>query len=164
MFTQMVNPVEAAEILALAAVEELDSPPASDFLRSTVDGSEKKYAIHDLVVYVLARALLGLGVSADKARPYAAAVLEPRMCRHDSGPVDWVENQTQELFCLIADGELARIFLRSNEGRKELDIGAVKPVLFPTTLCEVNVFRVIRPVIMRARKLLKLRPCDDCGA
>ena len=64
-----------------------------------------------------------------------------------------MENEEQELFCLIEDGQLTRIFLRGKEDPREVDVGAVKPVLFPVTRCEINVFRVIRPVIYKARQM-----------
>ena len=72
---------------------------------------------------------------------------------HDKNALEWIENESQELFCLIADDQLTRIFLRNKEDSKEVDIGAVRPVLFPIITCEINVFRVIRPVVYRARHL-----------
>jgi hypothetical protein len=156
MFSRTVAPDEAAEILDLGGREELEAPLISGLLRPAPgDRAKKAYLVGDLVICVLARAITSLGVEREKAVRYAEAVLGSRLLEHDSRPLDWVENETQELFCLIADGQLSRIFLRNKEDRKELEVGAVKPVLFPTAVCEINVFRVIRPVVYRARKLMK---------
>ena len=85
---------------------------------------------------------------------YSEAVLGSRLQERGRHALEWLENESEELFCLLEDNQLARIFIRSKDDSKEVDIGAVKPVLFPTIRCEVNVFRVIRPVIYRARRLL----------
>ncbi len=95
-----------------------------------------------------------VGVDSPKAATYAEAILGTRLQAHDKNVVDWIENEAQELFCFIADNQLARIFLRNKDDSKEVDVGAIKPVLFPTTKCEINVFRVIRPVVYRTRQLL----------
>ena len=102
----------------------------------------------------LAQIIESLGVDRAKALRYSEAVLAQRLSTHDKNALDWVENETQELFCLISDGQLARIFLRNKEDSKEMDVGAVKPVLLPITRSEVNVFRAIRPVLLRAIQVL----------
>jgi hypothetical protein len=102
----------------------------------------------------LARLIETLGVDRLKSARYSEAVLSQRIAAHDKNALDWIENEAQELFCLIADRQLARIFLRSKEDFKEMDVGAVKPILLPTTKCEINVFRAIRPVLVRARQIL----------
>jgi hypothetical protein len=108
-----------------------------------------------VVVWKLAQAMERIGVPPEKSVRYADAVLGSRLSAHEENALDWIENEAQELFCLICDNELARIFLRNKEDGKEVDVGAVKPMLFPTTRCEINVFRVIRPVVYKARQLTK---------
>ena len=46
---------------------------------------------------------------------------------------------------------VSRIF----DDQKERELGAVKPVLLPTTRCEINVFRAVRPILYRAQRLQK---------
>jgi hypothetical protein len=121
---------------------------------SHAGGRNRRYVITDLLVFQLGRALIGVGVDPEKASLYAEAVLGTRAPLNDKALIDWVENEAQELFCALDDGQLSRIFLRNKEDGKEMDVGAIKPVLFPTSRCEINVFRVIRPVVIRARKLV----------
>ncbi len=112
-----------------------------------------KFKVGDLTIFKLAQVITHTGVDPDKAVRYAEAILGTRMPEDYQNIIEWIENEKQELFCFIADAQLSRIFLRNKEDAKELDVGAVKPVLLPTTRCEINVFRVIRPVIYRARQL-----------
>jgi hypothetical protein len=114
-----------------------------------------RYRVGDVVVYQLAQVIQHTGVEAPKAITYAETILESRLATHDSHVMEWVENETQELFCLIADHQLCRVFLRNKDDFREIDVAAVKPVLLPSTICELNVFRVIRPVLYRAHQLLR---------
>ncbi|MFH1112826.1 MAG: hypothetical protein V1792_02800 [Pseudomonadota bacterium] len=158
MFTQLIGERDAAYILDLPeparireAVERAEIKPAE----VGPDGS--LFAVADVVMMRLAEVIRHLGVDRGKAIRYSEAVLGSRLRAHDETVVDWIENEAQELFCLISDGQLSRIYLRNKEDFKEFDVGAVKPVLLPTTRCEINVFRVIRPVVYRARQLTAQR-------
>jgi hypothetical protein len=154
MFSELVNTRDAAFILDLKETE-LAEVVASDQVRPA--GSDRNgdlFLVRDLAMLKLAQIIEGLGVDRAKALRYSEAVLAQRLSTHDKNALDWVENETQELFCLISDGQLARIFLRNKEDSKEVDVGAVKPVLLPTTRSEVNVFRAIRPVLLRAIQVL----------
>ena len=102
-----------------------------------------KFVLSDLVMYKLSQVLTHVGVDKQKALRYAEAILESRLHAHEKNIVEWIENETQELFCYIADAQLSRIFLRNKDDSKEVDVGAVRPVLLPITRCEINVFRVI---------------------
>jgi len=155
MLSKLIGPEDAISLLDMKGPSELDRAVAEDLIkpaREQKDGA--RFLVSDVIIFSLARALEHLGVDPRKAVRYAEAVLGPRLPAMNRNVLDWVENESQELFCSIADGQLARIFLRSKEDLKEVDVGAVKPVLFPTTKCEINVFRVIRPVVYRARQLL----------
>ncbi|MBM3301859.1 MAG: hypothetical protein FJY85_18145 [Deltaproteobacteria bacterium] len=155
MFSEVVTARQAVLILDMKDTEELaeavrggeikvvQSKPAGDL-----------FLVGDLVLLKLAKTIQSLGVDAAKAARYSEAVLGQRLSAHHENPIDWIENETHELFCLVADNQLARIFLRNKEDSREVDVGAIKPVLLPTTKCEINVFRVIRPVIYRARQVL----------
>ncbi|MEW6138120.1 MAG: hypothetical protein AB1733_07805 [Thermodesulfobacteriota bacterium] len=154
MFSELVNTRDAAFILDLKETE-LAEIVASDQVRpASSDRNGDLFLVRDLAMLKLARIIESLGVDRAKALRYSEAVLAQRLSTHDKNALDWVENETQELFCLISDGQLARIFLRNKEDSKEMDVGAVKPVLLPTTRSEVNVFRAIRPVLLRAIQVL----------
>lgn len=155
MFSQLVSREDAAYLLDIQSPEILDKDLAKEVLKPVGTGPQgDRFRLSDVVMMKLALTLRQIGVEDFKAARYAEAVLGARLSAHDQNVVDWIENETQELFCLIADDQLARIFLRSKEDSKELDVGAIKPVLFPITKSEVNVFRAIRPVILKARRLL----------
>lgn len=155
MFSQLVSRDDAAYLLDFQSQELLDEDLAREVMKPVESGPQgDRFRLSDVVVMKLAATLRKIGVEDLKAARYAEAVLGTRLSAHDQNVVDWIENEAQELFCLIADDQLARIFLRSKEDSKELDVGAIKPVLFPVTKSEVNVFRVIRPVILKARRLL----------
>ncbi len=157
MFSQLVDREDAAYLLDLHSPELLDEALAREVMKPVGTGPKgDRFRLSDVVVMKLALTLRQIGVEEAKAARYAEAVLGTRLSAHDQNVVDWVENETQELFCLIADDQLARIFLRSKDDSKELDVGAIKPVLFPVTKSEVNVFRAIRPVVLKARRLLKV--------
>lgn len=156
MFSRLVNVERAARILDVPESSGLnDTLEKHDVQPAGAGPDGPRFVVADVVMLRLAQVIGDVGVDAPKAMRYADAVLGSRLRDHDANVVDWIENEAQELFCLIADGQLARIYLRNKEDSKEFDVGAVKPVLFPTTRCEINVFRVIRPVVYRARQLLE---------
>lgn len=155
MLSRLVSSDEAAHLLDMKSSEDFNEAASRVHLqpsKQTPKGTQ--YRIADLILLKLAQAIFQIGVNGEKAMRYAEAILMPRLPNREQTAVEWVENETQELFCLIADGELSRIFLRDKEDYKELNVGAVKPVLFPTVVSEINVFRVIRPVIHKAHHLL----------
>lgn len=155
MFSKLVSVEDAVQILDMSDRSVLDEAIAGGQL-TPADKSKKniKLRLGDIVMFKLAQVIEHTGVDREKAPRYAEAILGARLSANDKNVVEWVENEAQELCCFIADNQLARIFLRSKDDSKEVEVGAVKPVLFPTTRCEINVFRVIRPVVYRARQLL----------
>jgi|WetSurMetagenome_2_1015567.scaffolds.fasta_scaffold913519_1 hypothetical protein len=154
MFSRLVSSEDVAYILDLDGTARVDEACASGHLALTKKGPRgPRFRVGDIVIFRLAQVIQQVGVEPEKAFRYAEAVLGARLLEHDANVMEWVENETQELFCLIADNHLARIFLRSKEDFREVEVGAVRPVLFPVTKCEVNVFRAIRPVILRTREL-----------
>lgn len=155
MFSRLVSREDAAYLLDLQDPLDLDEVLADgELLPAKGSPMGDRIRVGDVVMFKLAEVMRGLGVEKEKSIRYAEAVLGSRLLAHDANLMEWVENETQDLLCLVADGELARIYLRNKEDFREVEVGAVKPVLFPATLCEINVFRVIRPVIYRARQLL----------
>jgi hypothetical protein len=155
MFSRLVSRDDAAYILDLEDPELLNEVMADGELLPVKRGPKgDRVRVGDVVMFKLAEVMRGLGVESEKSVRYAEAVLGSRLLTHDANLMEWVENETQDLLCLIADGELTRIFLRNKDDFREVEVGAVKPVLFPSTRCEINVFRVIRPVIYRATQLL----------
>jgi len=155
MFTELISAKDAAYILDLQETAAIHEAVAKQEIRPAKAGPDgPRFAVADVVMLRLAEVIRQLGVDSRKAIRYSEAVLGSRLCAHDENLVDWIENEAQELFCLISDGQLSRIYLRNKEDFKEFDVGAVRPVLLPTTRCEINVFRVIRPVVFRARQLL----------
>jgi hypothetical protein len=158
MFGQRVSAEEAVRLLDLKDGGELQGLLQSRLLQSEQhDPTTGEFLVKELIMCKLAQVMVSIGVSPEKAWRYAEAVLASRLAAHDGNPLEWVENEAQELFCQVADMELARIFLRAKEDGREIEVGAVKPMLFPTTRSEINVFRVVRPVIYRAQKLLRSR-------
>ena len=155
MFTKLVRADDAAHLLDLNDKAELKQILADGLLKPAQEGPKgPRFLVADIVVCKLAQAIAHVGVESHKAATYAEAILGTRLQAHDKNVVDWIENEAQELFCFIADNQLTRIFLRNKDDSKEVDVGAIKPVLLPTTKCEINVFRVIRPVVYRTRQLL----------
>ena len=155
MFDQLVSPEEVVRLLAISDPSEVERAIGQGELGPEVKtDKDNGFRLGDVVTFELSRVIRTLGVDAQKSLKYAEAVLASRLAEHDETVLDWIENESEELFCLIADKQLARIYLRDKESAKEVDVGAVRPVLFPTTQCEINVFRVIRPVIYRAKDLL----------
>lgn len=106
----------------------------------------------EVLALKLASVLLSVGVNKSKAYNYAETVLFTYFSKQWTELQKLIEDGNQELFCLIEDSQLARIFLRAKDDGREFEVGAVKPVLLPTTRCEVNVNRAIRPVVYRALK------------
>lgn len=154
MFSKLVSAQDAAFLLDFQDGAPLDLAVVQGLLKAAQSGSKgNRYKISEIVMYKLAQTIAHVGVDPQKAVRYAEAVLEPRLTTHDKNALEWIENESQELFCLIADDQLTRIFLRNKDDSKEVDVGAVRPVLFPTITCEINVFRVIRPVLYRVRHL-----------
>lgn len=155
MLDRRVNAQQAAQVLDLESAAEIEEAVAAGLL-TPIKPVRKRTAfkVEDLLVYKLATVIQRVGVDADKARRYAEAVLSERITVNEDNLVDWVENEAQELFCLICDNQLARIYLRNKDDGREIDVGAVKPVLLPVTRCEINVFRAIRPVVLMARQVL----------
>ncbi len=100
----------------------------------------------------LASILLNIGVESSKAYSYSEAVLGNFMAKGWNEFKKLVEEGNQELCCMIEDNQLARIFVRGKDDGREFEVGAVKPVLLPTTRCEINVNRSLRPVLYRAMK------------
>jgi hypothetical protein len=154
MFDRLVNPKDAARLLGFSDSRRLKRAVGDgmlDIAESGVKGD--RFRVSDLAMLKLSLALIDVGVEPAKAARYSEAILGQRLVEHGKNAQEWIENEAQELFCQIADGELARIFLRGREDQREVEVGAVKPILFPATRCEINVFRVIRPVVVRARQL-----------
>jgi hypothetical protein len=155
MFSKLISVEDAVHVLDVSDRSVLDEAVASGQLKPAEKTKKNlKFLLGDVVIFKLTQVIEHTGVDREKAPRYAEAVLGSRLPAHDKNLLEWVENEAQELFCFIADNQLARIFLRSKDDSKEVEVGAVKPVLFPTTRCEINVFRVIRPVVYRARQLL----------
>ncbi|HMK36319.1 MAG TPA: hypothetical protein VK463_14690 [Desulfomonilaceae bacterium] len=154
MFSKLFNLQEAGYILDVSDDSVLKDGIARKQLKPAEPAKKSaKFRLGDIILFKLAQVIEHLGVEGEKAYKYADAVLGQRLSAHDRNPVEWIENETQELLCFIEDDQLARIFLRSKTDAKEVEVGAVKPVLFPATRCEINVFRVIRPLVYRARQI-----------
>ncbi len=154
---RFISQEDAAYLLDMGGANELENAVASGTLRVAKKGPRGyRFQLADIAIFKLMEAIQGVGVPRDKAQRYAEAVLEPRFPTDEKTALAWVENETQELYCMLVDGELARIFLRNKEDHKEIDVGAIKPVLFPTIKSEINVFRVIRPILFKATTLLGL--------
>jgi hypothetical protein len=154
MFSRIVSEEKTAQLLDLPVGPALRKNLSTAGIKPVKSkGKAGHYRIGDIVVFKLAQIINHIGVDAEKALIYAETILESRLEAHDSHLLEWIENEAQELFCIIADDQLARIFLRNKEDDREIDVAAIKPMLFPTTVCEINVFRVIRPVILHAHQL-----------
>jgi hypothetical protein len=157
MFDRKISADETVSLLDMSGQDDLKAAVSSGLLSADGSGNELEFRVMDLIVYRLALTMTGLGVPAGKAGKYAEAVLDAELPERDGGLSEWVDDEAQELICLISDNQLSRIFLRNKEDRREVEVGAFKPVLFPNTKCEINVFRVIRPVVYQVRKLFKVR-------
>jgi hypothetical protein len=154
MSERLVNEEEALVLLEMGNKEDLLQLVRAGVLRPVESGRKgHRFRVADLVSFELARIMRQVGTDAEKSVRYAEAVLAARLPENDKKLLEWVENEAQELFCLLEDGQLARIFIRSKHEGKSVDVGAVKPVLFPTVRTEINVFRAIRPLLVRTRQL-----------
>jgi len=155
MLRRLVTRKKAVELLGLSDSKRLIAA-VSDGTLKIAEGHSKpqRFRVMDIVLLKLSFALMDVGVQPAKAARYSEAILGERLKEHERNTPEWIENEAQDLFCQIEDGELARIFLRGKEDLREVEVGAVKPVLLPTTRCEINVFRVIRPVSFRALELI----------
>ena len=152
---RFISQEDAAYLLDMADSKELENAVAGGLIRAAKKGPRGyRFQLSEIALFKLAKAMVGAGVPREKAQKYAEAVLEPRFPTDEKTAVAWVENETQELYCMLVDGELARIFLRNKEDHKEINVGAVKPVLFPTIKTEINVFRVIRPILFKTTSIL----------
>ena len=155
---RLVDEEEVFGLLDMACKEDLALAVRDGLLRPAETGKKgRRFRLGDLLVYELARLMRQVGTETEKSVRYAEAVLTPRLPQGDKNMMEWVENETQELFCLLEDRQLARIFLRGKVDGKMVDVGGVKPVLFPIIRTEINVFRAIRPVIVRARQVKETR-------
>ncbi len=155
MLTRPVNSDQAVHILEMDGIDRLEGIIAAG--EFSASGNSGDLILRDLLTIRLAQTFSHMGVHGPKAFAYAEAVLDSRLPHDHESLLEWIENENQELFCSIADDQLTRIFLRSQDGKKEVDVGAVRPELFPTTRCEVNVFRAIRPVIFKARRVFETK-------
>jgi hypothetical protein len=154
MYSRIIDLEQAAFLLDCEphTVESLVNE--GELIPAQTGKSGSKFKIRDIIIFKLAQVIKNIGVDQDKAMRYAEAVLGARLETHHKNIPEWIENETQELFCYIADEQLSRIFLRNKDDKKEMDVGAVRPVLLPVTRCEINVFRAIRPVVMRAVRII----------
>ncbi len=155
MHSRLVSLEDASYLLEMDGTQPLEAAVEVGIITPARIGPKgPRFLLGDILVFKLRQIISEQGVSDDKATRYAEAILRPRLEVHGLKLVEWIENESQELFVQIADKELARIFLRNKDDRKEVDVGAVRPVLFPITKCEINIFRAIRPLVYRARILL----------
>ncbi len=150
MFTKAISKETVSELMELNSVDALKLF-LSDVGASVYDESPE-FTLRDALVLKLAGSLLRVGVDCSKALSYAEAVLGYHMAKGWNEFQKLIEDGNQDLFCLIEDNQLARIFVRGRDDGREFDVGAVKPVLLPTTRCEVNVGRAVRPVMYRATR------------
>jgi hypothetical protein len=151
---RLVNEEEALFLLEMGHKEDLHQLVGTGVLRPAESGKKgHRFRVADLILCELARVMRHAGTDTEKSVRYAEAVLADRLPENDKKLLEWVENETQELFCLLEDGQLARIFIRARLDGKSVDVGAVRPVLFPTVRTEINVFRAIRPLVVRTRQL-----------
>ena len=151
-YNRQVRASEAAYLLEIQSEDEvvriLRSVSSAD---PETSAGQLNFLFRDVLSCALARVIEKVGVQWKKACSYAEAVLHT-LIFSDEGATSVLEDETQELYCLVGDFQLVRIFLRSREDGKEVDVGAVKPILFPVTKTEINVTRALRPILYRARK------------
>jgi len=155
MFEPKVRAKDAALLLDLPSSEELAGVPW-DEIGEPVPAKDG-YRLSHIMIFKLAAIMKRLGVESNKAFRYAQAVLRTSLfSTQEEGLLASLENEREELYCQIADNQLARIFVRNVDDQKERELGAVKPVLLPTTRCEINVFRAVRPILYGAQRLRKM--------
>ncbi len=156
MFSRLVSAKDVAFLLDIDSSVLLEQIfPQGDLKPVRKSAKGPRFRVGDVALYRLAEVIQHTGVELAKSFRYAETILESRLVAHDRHVMEWVENETQELFCLIEDNQLCRVFLRNKDDSREVDVAAIKPVLLPSTRCEINVFRVIRPVLYRAQQLLR---------
>lgn len=155
MLGKNVTTKEALYLVDLETEEMLEQAIKDGFIRPVKDDNQKKsFALQDLVTLKLALSMVDLGLSPDRAIRYAEATLGVGSSQAFNKTMAWIDGETHELFCLFADKQLSRIFLRGVDDNREIDVGAEKPVLFPSSKCELNVSRTIRPMITRAQQIV----------
>jgi hypothetical protein len=153
MFSKDLSLETVSDLLDFESVSALNS-----FLDSVgrpdqgLGGATDKLTLKDALILKLVARLLSVGVDPSKAHTYAEAVLASFFSKGWNDFQKLVQDGNQELYCMIEDSQLARIFVRAKDDGREFDVGAIKPVLLPTTRCEINVSRAIRPVIYRTMK------------
>jgi hypothetical protein len=151
-YDRQVKANEAAYLLEIQSEDEVVRTLRGTGADNTAIASgEASFLFKDVLSYGLALVIEKVGVKSEKAHAYAEAVLHTPVFSRESA-AGLLENETQELYCQVGDFQLTRIFLRNSENGKEVDIGAVKPVLFPITRTEINVSRALRPILYRAKK------------
>jgi hypothetical protein len=155
MLGKNVTTKEALYLVDLESEDKLEQA-IKDGLVKPVKGDNKKdlFALHDLVTLKLALSMVDLGLAPGRAIRYAEATLGVGSTQAFNKTMAWIDGETHELFCLLADKQLSRIFLRGIDDNREIDVGAEKPVLFPVSKCELNVSRTIRPMITLAQQLI----------
>lgn len=155
MLGKNVKTKEALYLVDLDTEEKLEQA-IRDGLVKRIKGDKKEdaFLLQDLVTLKLALSMIDIGLAPDRAIRYAEAVLGVGSNQTFNKTMTWIDGETHELFCMLADKQLSRIFLRNSDDEREIDVGAEKPVLFPTSKCELNVSRIIRPMITRAQQLI----------
>jgi len=155
MLSKHVTLEEALYLLDLESAEKLLEAEEKGLIQPTNPNSKKEsFLIQDLVTLKLALAITDMGLTSDRAIRYAEAVIGVHSPQTLKKTIAWVDSDTHELFCMFADKQLSRIFIRSVDDNREIDVGAEKPVLFPMSKCELNVSRTIRPVITRTHHMI----------
>ncbi len=152
MFDKVVNKNTAIALLGLNGEERLESALTSSIVDRVPGGADNVpgYLMMDIIKLQLSESLRELDVDKEKAFVYAHTILSARSLNDETDLKDWLSEDGDDLYCLIEDKQLARVFLRSSLTGREVDIAAVKPVLLPTTKCELNVSRALRPMVKRA--------------
>ena len=102
MLDRRVNAQQAAQVLDLGSPSAVEEAAAAGLL-APIKSARKgaAFKVEDLLIYRLATVIQSVGVDAKKARRYAEAVLSERITANEDNLVDWVENESQELLCLI---------------------------------------------------------------
>ncbi len=155
MLSKHVTLEEALDLLDLEDASKLQEAEKKGFIQPENRNSKKEsFLIQDLVTLKLAFAIEDMGLASERAIRYAEAILGVHSSQIFNKTIAWVESDTHELFGMFADKQLSRIFIRSLDDNREIEVGAEKPVLFPTTRCELNVSRTVRPVITRTQQMM----------
>ncbi|MHB8204855.1 MAG: hypothetical protein ACYDHG_14270, partial [Desulfomonilaceae bacterium] len=132
MLTKHVTPEEALLLLDLEDASKLQEAEEKGLIHPVNRNSKKEsFLIQDLVTLKLALAILDMGLAPDRAIRYAEAILGVHSSQTFKKTIAWVDSDTHELFGMFADKQLSRIFIRSLDDNREIEVGAEKPVLFP---------------------------------